>query len=302
MNSLDKNIVLIVDDETANIIALTNILCPEYDVYAAKNGSDAIMLAKEHLPDVILLDVLMPEMDGYEVISILKGSEETRGIPVIFISGLGSVDAEEKGLLLGASDYITKPFHSSVVKLRVQNQIQFSSQFNIVKALSLSDELTGLFNRRGFDYRLRMELNRAKREQTIVSLLMIDIDNFKKYNDVYGHLQGDAALQIVARVIKNTLKRPADFAARWGGEEFIALLPDTDMAGALGLAEQIRKNIEGTAIICEDGSSAGVTVSIGANLLMPTRDMSVHTFISGADKALYAAKESGRNRVNKYEE
>ena len=297
----NKNSVLIIDDETANIISLTNILSPEYDIYAAKNGQDAIMLAKEHLPDLILLDILMPEMDGYEIISALKGSEITRAIPVIFISGLGSAEAEEKGLILGASDYITKPFHSSIVKLRVQNQIQYSSQFNIVKALSFMDELTGLFNRRGFDSRLRLEWNRAKREQTMSSIMMIDIDSFKKYNDVYGHLQGDVALYTVAKVIEQTLKRPADFCARWGGEEFIVLLPDTDLPGALTVAEQIRKNIENTQIPCDNGNITKATVSIGVNTIMPKQDVLVHDFIAGADHALYRAKESGRNRVCKYE-
>ena len=294
---MDKNIVLIVDDESSNIIALTKILCPEYDVYAAKNGSDAIMLAKEHLPDVILLDVHMPAIDGYEIISVLKGAVETRALPVIFITDIGSTDAEEKGMVLGASDYIVKPFHASIVKLRIQNQIQFSSQYNIVKALSLTDELTGLYNRRGFDYRLRMELNRAKREHTPISVLMIDIDNFNQYNDMHGHMQGDEALQTITRVIKKTLKRSIDFSARWGGEEFIALLPDTDLSGALGVAERVRANIENTNIISISGADANVTVSVGVQVFMPSKDISVQDFISGASRALDAAKASGRNRV-----
>jgi len=301
MNNTDKNSVLIIDDETTNIIALTNILTPEYEIYAAKNGLNAIKLAKEHLPDVILLDVLMPEMDGYEVISILKASEDTRAIPVIIISGLGSAEAEEKGLILGASDYISKPFHSSIVKIRIQNQIQFSSQFNIVKALSLMDELTGLYNRRGFDSRLRLEWNRARREQIPISIMMIDIDYFKKYNDGYGHMQGDVALQRVAKIIERVLKRPADFCARWGGEEFIALLPDTALPGALIVAEEIRKNIEDAQIPCDNGYITKTTVSIGVNTIMPKQDVLVRDFITGADSALYSAKDSGRNRVCKYE-
>jgi len=294
---VEKNIVLIVDDESSNIIALTKILCPEYEVYAAKNGADALMLAKEHLPDVILLDVHMPAMDGYEIISVFKGAVETRALPVIFITEMGSTDAEEKGMVLGASDYIVKPFHASIVKLRIQNQIQFSSQYNIVKALSLTDELTGLYNRRGFDYRLRMELNRAKRERTPISILMIDIDNFKEYNDAYGHRQGDEALQTITRVIKKTLKRSIDFSARWGGEEFIALLPDTDLPGALGVAERIRESIENTTVLSLGGEDANVTVSIGVHVFMPSKDVSVQDFISRANNALFAAKESGRNRV-----
>jgi len=298
---MDKNSVLIVDDEAANIIALTSILSSEYDVYAAKNGPDAIILANEHLPDVILLDVLMPEMDGYEVLAALKSVEMTRSIPIIFITGLVDAADEEKGLILGASDYITKPFHSSIVRLRVQNQIQFSSQFNIVKALSLSDELTGLFNRRGFDYRLRMEMNRSRREQTPICVIMLDIDDFKEYNDTYGHLQGDAALQATANVIMQTLRRPADFSARWGGEEFIALLPDTDMHGALGVAESIRSSIEDCRIYCTNGDTSKITVSIGLNTYVPGSDLSVRDFIAGADEALYTAKRSGKNRVCKFE-
>lgn len=302
MNESEKKTVLIIDDETSNIIALTGILTPEYDVFAAKNGNDAIQLAREQLPDLILLDVLMPDMDGYEVIAILKSSETTRSIPVIFISGLGSADAEEKGLFLGASDYISKPFNSSVVKLRVQNQIQFASQFNIVKALSLMDELTGAFNRRGFDSRLRLEWNRAMREHTPISIIMIDIDFFKKYNDEYGHLQGDRALKEVAAVLKNTLKRPADFSARWGGEEFVALLPDTDLPGTLNVAEQLRKNIEDTPIPLDDGSITKVTASLGVNAVRLSPNSSVSDFLAGADEALYAAKASGRNRVCTFEQ
>jgi len=301
MHNSDKNSVLIVDDEAANIAILTNILSQEYNVYAAKNGPSAIRVAKEILPDVILLDILMPEMDGYEVISILKGLEETRSIPVIFITGLGGDTAEEKGLLLGASDYITKPFHPAVVKLRLLNQIQFSSQFNIVRALSLSDEVTGLFNRRGFDSRLRLELNRANREQTPLCMVLIDIDEFKTYSDEYGHFQCDMLLQTVAKVIKQALKRPLDFAARWGNDEFIALLPDTELPGALGVAERIRKSVADAQIFCNDGNVTNVTVSIGVNVFTPKKSISVQDFIAGTDEALNAAKKFGRNRVCQYD-
>jgi len=301
MHDTDKNSVLIVDDEAANITALTNILSQEYNVYAAKNGPSAIKVAREILPDVILLDILMPEMDGYEVISVLKGLEETRSIPVIFITGLGGDTAEEKGLLSGASDYITKPFHPSIVKLRLQNQIQFSSQFNIVRALSLSDEVTGLFNRRGFDSRLRLELNRANREQTSLCMVLIDIDEFKTYSNEYGHFQCDMLLQTVAKVIKQALKRPLDFVARWGNDEFIALLPDTDLPGALGVAERIRKNIADAQIFCNGGNVTSVTVSIGVNIFSPKQGISVQDFVAGTDEALHAAKKFGRNRVCQYD-
>jgi len=299
MTETSKNSVLIVDDETSNIITLTNMLSGDYNVFAAKNGAAALKAAKELMPDVILLDILMPDMDGYEVISYLKGSEETRGIPVIFITGLDTAEAEEKGLLLGASDYITKPFNTAIVKLRVQNQIQFSSQYNIVRALSLVDELTGLLNSRGFDYRLRLDLNRAKREQSPLSIVLVDIDELKSFNDNYGYEHGDAVIQTTAKIIKQKLKRSIDLPARWGGGKFIALLPDTDVYGAFEVAEQIRKNVEEAHYPADFETK--VTVSIGINIYMPDRDANVQDFISGAGNALYAAKRAGGNMVRKYE-
>ncbi|MCL2253692.1 MAG: diguanylate cyclase [Lachnospiraceae bacterium] len=297
-----KKSVLIVDDEMSNLVALTQILNKEYTVYAATGGSEAIEAAKINQPDLILLDIIMPEMDGYEVISILKCTEETRSIPVIFVTGLGTAAEEEKGLLLGASDYISKPFNSAIVKLRVQNQIQLALQFDLIMTLSLTDELTGLSNRRGFNSRLNLELNHAKREQIPLSIMMIDIDNFKDYNDKYGHLQGDKALKTVGGVINDSLKRSVDFCARWGGEEFIVLLQNSDLSGALKIAEVIRGSISETQISCEDGSFTGITVSIGVNTVIPRYSITVNNVVDGADHALYAAKQSGKNKVCVYDE
>ena len=301
MNSTNKNSVLVVDDEKTNIIALTHILSPEYVIYAAKSGEDAIETAEEHLPDVILLDILMPEMDGYAVIAALKLSEKTREIPVIFVTGLGDVENEERGLVLGAADYISKPFSTAIVKLRVRNQIQMLNQINTIKRLSVTDQLTGISNRRNFDYRLRLEWDRAKRDKTPLSLFMVDIDNFKKFNDTYGHLQGDAALQAVAKILEQSLLRSTEFAARWGGEEFAVLLPTTDSQGAFSVAERVRKNVENADIPCADGKVTKITVSIGVNTHMFEQG-SVNDFITGADQALYTAKKTGRNKVCEYEE
>jgi diguanylate cyclase (GGDEF)-like protein len=297
MDSTDKNSVLIVDDESANIIALTHILSPEYVVYAATDGPEALETAKEYAPDVILLDIVMPGMDGYEVFSRLKSEEKTRGIPVIFVTGLGNNEDEEKGLNLGAADYISKPFGPAIVKLRVHNLIKTLNMIDTIKRLSETDQLTGLSNRRIFDYRLRLVWEHAKRDKTPLSIFMIDIDHFKKYNDQYGHLQGDTALQAVARAIEQPLKRAVDFLARWGGEEFIALLPDTDPHGALTVAENIRKNVEATLIPGAGGGTTSLTVSIGVNTHTPTPECSVRDFIAGADQALYAAKNAGRNNT-----
>jgi len=292
-----KYSILVADDEKTYLLELTNILSPKYDVYAVKNGQDAISSAEELLPDVILLDIIMPDMDGYEVIYALKANEKTADIPVIFITGLRDSADEERGLHLGAADYISKPFSPAIVELRIRNQVEIRENLRRIEHLSLTDQLTGLPNRRCFDARLKIEWGIAQRERWSLSLLIIDIDFFKEYNDTYGHQQGDTALWSVAATLKKTIKRPSDLAARWGGEEFIVLLPNTDAEGAIEVAEQIRKTIENMEIRCINGSVTKVTVSIGVNTWTKDDNFSNDKFISGADRALYASKNGGRNQV-----
>ena len=295
-----KNSVLIVDDENSNIMALTHILSADYTVYAAKSGQSAINAAEKHIPDVMLLDIVMPEMNGYDVINAMKKIEKTQNIPVIFITGLSSSEDEEKGLLLGAADYITKPFNSLIVKLRVQNQMKILNQLHTIERISMIDQLTDLPNRRNFETRLNIEWRRALRNSNPISVFMIDVDKFKNYNDTHGHQQGDVALQETAKTLTKSLKRPNDFAARWGGEEFIVLLPETDEKGAIHISEQIRKNIENMNIIGSRGQNTNITVSIGVNTWISDNKITVDELISGADLALYSAKNAGRNRVCHY--
>jgi len=298
MDGGKKNTLLIVDDEKINLKVLAHILGSEYTIITATNGASAIEKAKEFKPDLILLDILMPEMNGYETLSIIKKCEEIQKIPVIFITGLDSEADEEKGLSLEAADYITKPFNGNIVKLRVRNQIQIINQLHTIERLSMIDQLTDMPNRRSFDDRLQIEWKQAIREQMPISMLMIDLDKFKVLNDTYGHQQGDIVLQTVAGIIMRSFRRPGDFAARWGGEEFIVLLPNTPLEGALELAENIRASIENTVVICAAGLPLKITLSIGVNSLVPEHGSPADVFISGADKALYAAKENGRNRVS----
>jgi len=299
MEDTVKNSILIVDDEKANLMYLSSILSPDYSVYVTKLGEDAINKATELSPDLILLDILMPEMDGYEVLTKLKSSEATWNIPVIFVTGLSSIEDEAKGLSLGTADYITRPFSDAIVKLRVGNQIRIVNQMRTIEQLSMVDQLTRIANRRSFDQRLNAEWRRAIREKSQISVMMLDVDNFKTYNDTYGHPQGDTVLQTVADVITQTLMRSSDFVARWGGEEFAILLPATHMEGALMVAEQIRANVESTAIPCHDFTTTYVTVSIGVYSQSPTRRDLVDNFISKADHALYTAKKTGKNKVCK---
>jgi diguanylate cyclase (GGDEF)-like protein len=303
MNETKKNSILVIDDAHSNILALMHILGDDYTIYAKKNGKDGIKIAADVTPDIIMLDIIMPEMDGYEVLAELKKSEMTKNIPVIFITGLRDSGDETKGLALGAADYITKPFVPEIVKLRIQNQIQIVNQIRTIQQLSMTDQLTGLPNRRYFDARFKTEWARAYRDHAPLSILVADIDKFKNYNDSYGHQQGDMALIAFAQVFMEPLKRAADFAARWGGEEFIALLPNTDSYGALNVAEKIRKSIEDFEVprlekIPE--SAAKITVSIGANTQIHGDESTVMEFFAKADEALYESKKNGRNQSTHY--
>lgn len=295
--------IMIVDDEVSNIDALCDILCPEYNVIVAKNGASAITMAEKHIPDLIMLDIIMPDMTGFEVIAKLKHSNLTNKIPVIFITGLDDIKNEEKGLLLGAVDYITKPFSGSIVKARVKTHLQIVEYINTIENMCMIDALTGLANRRYLDSQLPIEWERAAREATAIAFIMIDIDHFKNYNDTYGHPQGDTLLKAAAAVFKKSLFRPADLVARWGGEEFAVLLPETNMNGAIEVAERIRKNIEQMDVICTDGTVTKVTISLGVNSREPVirNNIGLENFVALADKALYVAKKTGRNCVRSTE-
>ncbi|MCL1807185.1 MAG: diguanylate cyclase [Oscillospiraceae bacterium] len=298
----EKNSILIVDDEKLNLKVLLNILHADYTIYTAKDGPTAIEMARENKPDLILLDIIMPGMNGYDVLSELKNDEATRRIPVIFITGLDSKEEEEKGLSMDAADYIGKPFSAAIVKLRVKNQIQIVNQIRTIEQLSKLDQLTQIPNRRSLDQQMVMDWGLAIREQMPLGFLMMDIDKFKVYNDTYGHLQGDVVLQTVAKTFEQVLKRSSDFAARFGGEEFCILLPNTDIDGAVTIAELVRKAVEALIIPCADGTTTTVTLSIGAYSLIPTKNDSIQDMIDKSDQALYKAKETGRNRVCRYEE
>ena len=289
--------ILITDDEKTNLDILGSILSPMYNLLISRNGPRAIELAKEHKPDLILLDVLMPEMSGFEVISRLRESEATSSIPVIFITGLTGVQDEERGFFLGAVDYIAKPFNKAIVKARVNTHIRIIEQMRIIERIGLIDPLTKISNRRGFENRLDAEWYRAFRERTPIGFTIMDIDNFKNYNDTYGHQQGDTALKAFAETVSKTLMRSVDFAARWGGEEFVILLPGSDIDGVMEVAERVRENVAATVILTEEGAETRTTVSIGVNSVVPCENTSIDVLIKKADQALYRAKAQGRNRV-----
>lgn len=290
--------ILVVDDEKHNRVLLAKLLQDEYSVILAKNGVQALALAQEHRPDLILIDILMPDMDGYEAVRALKNHDSTRNIPVIFISSLDSVSEEEKGLQLGAVDYITKPFHPPIVLARVRNHLQAVHQRRLLEHLALIDSLTEVPNRRRLDEVLQQEWRRCQRSGQPLSLMVVDVDHFKAFNDSLGHSAGDAVLKRVAQTIKAALKRPADFVARYGGEEFVVVLPEVDQAGAQAVAAQLRADIAGLRIPHPESDTADwLTISIGGATQVPGNEDAEAVFFAHADASLYQAKRSGRNRV-----
>jgi len=294
-----KQTVLIVDDVKTNITVLAELLQEDWDVRVAVNGESAINIATGgSKPDIILLDVMMPDMDGYEVCRRLKLLPETQDIPVIFITAMDQDEDEERGLKLGAIDYVTKPFKPAIVKARIKNHLELKNYRDFLKASSMIDGLTGIPNRRRFEEFSKCEWKRAARSRNPISVIMIDIDNFKNYNDTYGHLMGDDCLKSVADSINRSLNRPADLTARWGGEEFVCVLPDTDSQAAMRIAEIIRESVNKLNIPHKASiNSSVVTISLGVASIIPETSLEFDFIMSKADKALYSSKNNGKNRV-----
>ncbi len=289
--------VLIVDDERMNIDLLVEILSPDYDTMVAKSGEQALrQLQAGLLPDLVLLDVMMPGIDGYEVCRRLKADPGLKEIPVIFITALDRIDEEMHGLELGAVDYIIKPFSPALVSLRVRNHLKIKRQSDVLKNLANLDGLTGVPNRRRFDERLDQEWAESLRQGTPLSLIIMDIDCFKAYNDLYGHLQGDDCLRQVANALHRVADESAYLLARYGGEEFVCLLPGAE-ADACQVAHRLYKAVQDLNIP-HAGCSASdhVSLSLGAASLVATDDERVSLLVNQADRNLYLAKERGRNR------
>ncbi|WP_432735297.1 diguanylate cyclase [Maridesulfovibrio sp. FT414] len=298
-----KHKILIVDDAPANIKLLGAVLREDYRIAVARDGMNALEIAaSEDSPDLILLDIVMPEIDGYEVCRRLKKNPATQNIPVIFITSRDQVEDEAKGLELGAVDYITKPFSLPIVKVRVKTQLELKRQRDMLMELSVIDPLTGLPNRRQLEDRLALEWQRARRHGSSLCAAFIDIDYFKKFNDTQGHAKGDECLRLVARELAGNMKRSTDLLVRYGGEEFVALFPDTDIDGGMTIAENLRAGIQGLNIEHHASDKKIVTVSIGVSSMIPGHGNSSELLLEAADRALYQAKDKGRNRIEAYTE
>ena len=291
--------VLVVDDIPDNIDVLGEALINDYQVQFANSGAEALALVASDPPDLIFLDVMMPDMDGYEVCRQLKAAPATQHIPVIFVTARDTEDDEVFGLNLGAADYITKPFSPAIVRVRARTHIALKQRADMLASLAMVDALTQLPNRRRFDHQLQNEFLRAQREATPLSLLIIDIDFFKQYNDHYGHGGGDVCLQKVAAIMAQAIQRPSDLLARLGGEEFVVILAQTDAPGAALIAQRLCTAVEQQGLIhAASGAAPVVTVSVGCATKRPGDHLaSAGALLASADAQLYRAKASGRNRI-----
>ncbi|MFA6698853.1 MAG: diguanylate cyclase [Thiomicrospira sp.] len=295
----ERHAILIVDDMTSNIQVLANALQDDYRIKVATSGERALQIAQSASPpDLILLDIMMPGLDGYQVCKQLKSDPKTSGIPIIFVTALSEVSDEEKGLNLGAVDYITKPFHLPIVKARVRNHMSLKLKTDLLEELSHVDGLTHIANRRHFNEVLDKEARRILRLNQPISLIMLDIDYFKPFNDNYGHGLGDECLTQVAKALRSVIKRPGDLLARYGGEEFAVILPETPEQGALKVAEDLRAAVEAMHFAHQYSEVADhVTISVGVASNEHDQGQCMHSLLQRADQALYQAKKAGRNQV-----
>ncbi|MEO5346044.1 MAG: diguanylate cyclase [Magnetococcus sp. YQC-9] len=309
--------ILIIDDDLSAIQLLQAMLKGHGQVYFATTGEDGLGRVQTQPPDLILLDAEMPGMNGFDVCAALKSDAGLAGIPVIFITSHTDIENETRALSLGAVDFISKPFSPPVVRVRVRNHLLLKQHIDQLHRRVAIDGLTGIANRRTFDETLELEWRRAARRQEMLSLLLLDIDCFKRYNDCYGHPAGDECLQTVAQVLAATAKRSGDLATRYGGEEFAVLLPNTDKAAALAIAEGICTRIRRLELPhAQSEVAAHVTISVGVASMAvswverPEQPMrcpeckapaqcvdAPAALVRAAEQGLLLAKRSGRDRV-----
>lgn len=328
MKDLNKPTILIVDDNTANLLVLEGILENiKVDIVRATSGNEALGLMLEYNFALILLDVQMPEMNGFEVAELMRISERTRDIPIIFVTAINKEQQYIfKGYEMGAVDYLFKPVEPEILRSKVKIFMELYHQKTLLKKqaiilekkiqeliqvkrqlehankeledISSIDYLTGIANRRRFINRLEQEWENCLKEDQLISIIMIDVDYFKAFNDHYGHIEGDECLRKIAQTLEMTVRRPRDFVARFGGEEFVVVLTNLSREEALEMAETIRRNVEQIKIPHSKSQVLDhVTISLGIATMFPIKESSPYELLIMADNALYQAKKMGRNRT-----
>lgn len=290
--------VLVVDDQPLPMELLVQTLCDDYQLYMATSGEQALALCRSDPPDLVLLDVLMPGMDGFSVCKALKANPATAAIPVIFVTARSDPGQETHGLSLGAVDFIAKPINPAVVRARVHTHLTLKFQADMLKKLVLLDGLSGVFNRRYFDQQLASEWGRSTRSGLPLSLILVDVDHFSAYNTRYGHQAGDDCLRLIAVALKGVLRRPADLVARFAGEEFACLLPDTSPADVRKLANDMAQRVRDLGKL-QPGHTAlqNITVSIGLVTRTHAAAGQVDGFLQEVSAQLALAKASGPGQI-----
>ncbi|MCB1914590.1 MAG: diguanylate cyclase [Rhodocyclaceae bacterium] len=299
-DNLTESSLLLVDDDVGSIRVLQRILSDYAHLCFATDGDEALRLANESPPDLILLDADMPGLDGFGVCDALKRNERLAHIPVIFVTSHEDVSVETRALELGATDFIAKPVSAARVRLRVRNQLLLKYYTDRLRREAATDPLTGLGNRRALEAALPLEWRRAQRHLRPLSLLMVDVDHFKRVNDRHGHAVGDDCLRAIAIALESCVGRPGDLVARFGGEEFALLLPETPRDAARAIADGIHAAVRGLEIpVGEGAGTVTLTVSIGIATCGNDKEASScseSNLLRRADKALYCAKLAGRNQ------
>lgn len=295
--------ILIIDDDSSVVMALNKALNKIGRIRFASDARQAFAMIEERHPDLILLDIELPDIRGLEVCSKLKSSPDTEDIPILFITSHSEVGFEEKVFDVGGADYIVKPLKPRVVAARVQTHLDYHRVIRLLEKLAHTDSMTGLANRRTFDEQLIIDLKHSRREREPLTVVLIDIDEFKKYNDHFGHIEGDDCIKNIASALGRSARRPTDLAARYGGEEFAFILPNTDIDGAGLLLDELLKTIEQLNIAHAPNATYDVvTISIGFSTLIPEHESAIDlddwAIVKAADHALYESKNNGRNCVN----
>jgi len=291
--------VLVVDDEPISRMLLTSILEPFVKCIAVSSGTDAIAYCAENTPDLVLLDMNMPDIDGLTVCRRLKADKDTQPIPVVFVTSTIDAELENACWEVGASDFVTKPVTAATLVHRIKNQLQGKLRNELLEKLTFHDQLTGLYNRLYMSNEIPVLMKQVARDLGMIGVIMLDIDFFKLYNDNYGHLQGDICLQRVAKIIAQNIKRPIDSAIRFGGEEFMVFLPYTDLKGVRKVANDIVKAVRQQKISHYSGNGGYLSVSAGV-AVRPAVDLielGYSSIIEEADMFLFDAKEAGRGLV-----
>lgn len=288
--------VLVVDDEEISRITLQSLLAEHYLVETLDDGNQVIQYCEHRKPDLILMDVNMPGVCGLEVCKMLKSREDLADIPVVFVTANFDLDAQNACWEAGANDFIGKPVAASTLIHRTRNHLENKVRLDQLIKLTYKDSLTELYNRHYLNEEVESLVKQAVRSQEPIAVLMMDLDYFKAYNDHYGHQQGDQCLRMVAKCISDTIRRPQDIAIRYGGEEFLVILPFTSEEGVSVVADKILHALEQQNISHELSPMKRVSLSIGGVCCTNVHEYSLFQLISIADKALYHAKREGRNQ------